>query len=199
MEEGGAGCASCHQGDFFTDEQYYVLAVPQVGPGKEDGTYGDDDYGRFRVSGRPEDMYAFRTPTLLNVAATGPYGHDGAYATLEGVVRHHLSPAAAVAAYDPGRLDPAVQTEHLAYNTGRALAKLQENRRLGLPAVQDVALDDGQVGDLLAFLHALTDPCTLDPACTAAWVPAKSERDPDGLRLVAEIPWLEREGRMGEW
>lgn len=185
-EEGGAGCASCHSGDFFTDEQFYVLAVPQVGPGKGDGRF-DDDYGRFRETGRPEDMYAFRTPTLLNVGVTGPYGHDGAYTTLEGIVRHHLNPVAAVAAYDATQLDPSVQTEHLQLNTQRALAKLAENRRLGLPSIEPVKLGDAQVADLVAFLHTLTDPCVEDPACLAPWIPAANEPDPDNLRLHAKI------------
>ena len=34
--QGGAGCVNCHSGDYFTDEQFYTLAVPQVGPGKHD-------------------------------------------------------------------------------------------------------------------------------------------------------------------
>ena len=46
--QGGAGCAECHHGDFFTDEEFYTLAIPQVGPGKENGPLGDDDFGRFR-------------------------------------------------------------------------------------------------------------------------------------------------------
>ncbi|MCB0252324.1 MAG: cytochrome-c peroxidase [Anaerolineae bacterium] len=189
--ENGADCASCHTGDFFTDEQYYALAVPQVGPGKDDGTYRDDDYGRFRVSGEPADLYAFRTPTLLNVAATGPYGHDGAYATLEGIVRQHLDPAAAVAAYDAAQLNPTVQTEHMAYNTARALAKLEENRSLGLPAIEPMTLTDAQIADLVAFMETLTDPCVTDPACLAPWVPGADDPDPDGLRLNASMPSLE--------
>ena len=188
VEQGGADCAACHSGDFFTDERYYALAVPQVGPGKDDGTYRDDDYGRFRVTGEPADLYAFRTPTLLNVAATGPYGHAGAYMTLEGMVRHHLDPAAAVAVYDAGQLAPSVQTEHLEYNTQRALAKLAENRQLGLPGIEPVALGDAQVADLLAFLDALTDPCVTDTACLAPWLPGRSDPDPDGLRLEARLP-----------
>ena len=191
VELGGADCAACHSGDFFTDERPYALAVPQVGPGKEDGAYGNDDYGRFRVTGQPVDMYAFRTPTLLNVAATGPYGHDGAYTTLAGIVRHHLDPAAAVATYDAGQLDPSVQTEHLAFNTQRALAKMEENRLLGLLDIQTIALSDAQVADLVAFLNMLTDPCVDDPACLAPWLPGKSDPDPDGLQLEARLPSLQ--------
>lgn len=187
VELGGADCATCHSGDFFTDERYYALAVPQVGPGKEDGANGDDDYGRFRVTGEPADLYAFRTPTLLNVAVTGPYGHDGAYAALESMVRHHLDPAAAVATYDASQLDPSVQTEYLALNTQRALAKLEENRQLGLPGIETVKLSDAQVADLVAFLDALTDPCVTNPACLEPWLLGKSDCDPDGLRLEARV------------
>lgn len=187
VEQGGAGCAACHSGDFFTDEQFYTLAVPQVGPGKGDGPFNDDDYGRFRATGRPEDLYAFRTPTLLNVAVTGPYGHDGAYATLEEMVRHHLDPAAAVAAFDPSRLDPAAATTHWAENTQRALAKLADDRRAGRLPLPEVTLSDAQVADLVSFLRALTDPCVLDPVCLAPWIPGEEDSDPDGLRLRAGL------------
>ena len=34
VEEGGAGCASCHKGDRFTDELHHLIAFPQIGPGK---------------------------------------------------------------------------------------------------------------------------------------------------------------------
>ena len=78
--KGGADCASCHSGDFFTDENYYVLAVPQVGRGKADNNGGgdnNDDWGRAHVTGIETDKYAYRVPTLLNVEMTGPYGHVG--------------------------------------------------------------------------------------------------------------------------
>jgi cytochrome c peroxidase len=190
---GGAGCASCHSGDFFTDEQFYALAVPQVGPGKRDDPYFDspdvqaDDFGRWYATFDEADRYAFRTPTLLNVEETGPYGHDGAYATLEGIVRHHLNPAEAVQRYDLAQLDPGVQTQRTAELTARALAKLAEDRRLERTTLQDVRLTDRQVQDLIAFLLTLTDPCVKDPACLAPWLPTPGEADPDGQRLVARF------------
>lgn len=190
--QGGASCATCHRGDFFTDEQFHTLAVPQVGRGKGDGPFNDDDYGRFRATGRPEDLYAFRTPTLLNVAVTVPYGHSGAYATLEEMVRHHLNPAASVAAFDPGRLGPAVRTTHWAENTQRALAKLDADRRAGRLPLPELSLTDAQVADLVSFLRALTDPCVLDPACLAPWIPDVEDSDPDRLRLQAVLTPLER-------
>lgn len=190
---GGAGCAACHSGDYFTDEQFYALAVPQVGPGKFDDPYfadarvQADDYGRWYATFAEADRYTFRTPPLLNVEVTSPYGHDGAYATLEGIVRHHLNPAQAVAHYDASQLDPGVQTQRTTEFTAKALTKLQEDRRLARTPLQDVTLTDRQIDDLLAFLLALTDPCVKDPACLAPWLPAPDEPNPDGLRLLARF------------
>jgi cytochrome c peroxidase len=133
------------------------------------------------------DLYAFRTPTLLNVEVTGPYGHDGAYATLKGIVRHHLNPARAVAVYDVTQLDPAVQTQYLAFNTQRALAKLEENRKAGRPVIREIKLTDQQVNDLTSFLLTLTDPCVKSAACLVPWIPDDNDTDPDGLRLRARV------------
>jgi cytochrome c peroxidase len=92
----GASCISCHRGDRFTDEQCHVLGMPQIGLGKGDGDTLTDDFGRFRVTGNDADLYAFRTPSLLNVTANGPWGHSGAYTTLEAAVRHHLNPLSGI-------------------------------------------------------------------------------------------------------
>lgn len=184
---GGAQCSSCHAGDLFSDEDHHLLAIPQVGRGKGDGVGGFDDFGRFRVTGNFNDLYAFRTPTLLNVAVTGPFGHSGAYETLEGVVRHHSNPAAAIAAYDPSTLaQPGIQ------NTGSwqqratdALAKLRSDRLAGRPVLQDSNLTDAQVTDVVAFLEALTDPCVQDPGCAGRWdLDPASDPDPNGDQVV---------------
>ena len=62
------------------------------------------DLGRYEVTGKPEDRFEYRTPSLRNVALTAPYMHDGSLATLEEVV----------AFYDAGSdqdegLDPAIR------------------------------------------------------------------------------------------
>lgn len=44
------------------------------------------DSGRYEVTLALEDRWAYRTPTLRNVALTAPYMHDGSLATLEDVV-----------------------------------------------------------------------------------------------------------------
>ena len=185
----GANCLSCHRGDFFTDESFHVLGMPQIGLGKGDGTTGTDDFGRFRVPGDDNDMYAFRTPSLLNVTETGPWGHAGAYTTLEAVVRHHLDPQAAFDAYDDLQLDVSIrdsgQTVDMPFNTQNALDKLAANRLAGIPSIQNVSLTDEQVGYLVEFLKTLTDPCVTNRDCLAPWIPDSSDIDPDGERLIA--------------
>ncbi len=102
--KGGADCSSCHQGDFFTDEDFHNLAMPQIGPGKGDGD-GSKDFGRKRETGKMADKFAFRTPSLINVEVTGPWSHAGAYTSLESVIKHHLDPASAIANYDTSLLE----------------------------------------------------------------------------------------------
>ena len=185
VEQGGAGCVDCHGGDFFTDEEFYTLAIPQIGRGKGDGVFGDDDFGRVRETGRPADLYAFRTPTLLNVEVTWPYGHDGAYATLEQVIRHHLDPAGTIAAYDVSQLDPTIPVEHMADYTDAALSKLLQDFADGTTPLQPTDLSEREVNELVDFMLVLTDPCVKNAECLAPWMPADYESDPDGLRLAA--------------
>ena len=115
---------------------------------------------------------------------TGPWGHSGAYTTLEGIVRHHLDPAAAVANYDTSQLASDVQTVHWAQYTNQALDQWYADLDAGIKTVQPIHLTDTQVSDVVAFMLTLTDPCVKDAACLAPWMPAEDERNPDGLRLM---------------
>jgi cytochrome c peroxidase len=47
------------------------------------------DLGRYEVTRLPADRWAYRTPSLRNVALTAPYMHDGSLATLEAVVDYY--------------------------------------------------------------------------------------------------------------
>jgi len=47
------------------------------------------ELGRFLVTKHSNDIGAFKTPTLRNVAATAPYMHDGSLATLWDVMDHY--------------------------------------------------------------------------------------------------------------
>jgi cytochrome c peroxidase len=190
ISEGGANCVSCHSGDFFSDEKYWVLAVPQIGRGKADrnsDTDTNDDWGRGHVTGVDADKWAYRTPTLLNVEVTGPYGHTGLFPTLEGIIRHHLNAEQSLNTFNYSTVSTAagpLNATNAAAHNALALKRLKDQRAANLPGVlQDVALADGSVSDLVEFMKALTDPCTKDRTCLAKWVPSASDPNPDGLRI----------------
>lgn len=153
---GKAGCSACHSGQFQTDQGFYAIAMPQIGPGKA-ASFEDHsrDTGRMRVTGDPADAYRFRTPSLRNVTLTAPYGHDGAFTSLEAVVRHHLDPIKSLENYVlsqaalpalPGAVDDWVLTRPA------EIAKIAAANQLS-----PVALSDAEVADILAFLKALED------------------------------------------
>ena len=101
------------------------------------GAYPATNTGLYEFTGEPEDMGRFRTPTLRNVAVTGPYMHDGSIATLDEVIAH----------YDRG---------------GRLL---EEGEYAGDGAenpyksslVRPMNLTDTEKAELRAFLESLTD------------------------------------------
>ena len=184
VDDGGVGCASCHAGDFFTDESFHAIAAPQIGRGKGDGSTGTSDFGLARETDDRNDRFAFRTPTLLNVSATGPYFHSGAYSELADVVRHHLDPQAALAGFDPESVPEAV-TDDFARNTEDMIDFLEVSGR-GIAFFRaPYEYDDEEIDDLVAFLEALTDPCVLDRACLSPWIADPAADDVDGHLLVA--------------
>lgn len=187
IEDKGANCASCHSGDFFTDELNHVVAVPQIGRGKENGNTGDDDFGRFNETQDLKDMYAFRTPTLLNVTATGPWGHSGAFESLESMVRHHLNVEKSIATFEFSQLSQeGIQTNNSRINTANAFNQLLANRVSNTSNVlQNAKLSESEVSDLLAFLGTLTDPCVEDRECVSPWIAEDADPDPDNLRVIA--------------
>ncbi len=153
---GRAGCSACHAGAFQTDHGFHAIAMPQIGPGKGERfeTHARDE-GRMRVTGAPSDAYRFRTPSLRGVALSAPYGHSGAYATLEGVVRHHLDPVGALRAYDPSQ---AVLPELPGAEDFRVTDDPAELDAIAAAnELEPMALGDAEVAALLAFLDALTD------------------------------------------
>lgn len=77
---GDAGCAACHAGLDLSDHGFHNI-----------GTSAGDasDPGRQRITLDPADRGKFKTPSLRNVAITGPYMHDGSMASLEEVISHY--------------------------------------------------------------------------------------------------------------
>jgi cytochrome c peroxidase len=82
---GKAGCADCHSGPDFTDYSFQ-----DIGIGKE------GDVGRGRLFPTSKSLqYAFKVPSLRDVARRAPYMHDGSLPTLAAVVNE----------YDQGGID----------------------------------------------------------------------------------------------
>jgi len=82
---GKAQCVACHNGDNFSDGLFHAVGVGFDEAGQAQGA---PDVGRGKPAEDEAQNYKFRTPTLRNVAQTGPYFHDGSEATLEGAVRY---------------------------------------------------------------------------------------------------------------
>jgi len=155
--DGKANCSSCHSGSLLSDQKFHALAVPPFGPGR---TRGFDpmvrDVGHMGESNNVRDAYRFRTPMLRNVALTAPYGHNGAFATLEGIVRHHLDPVASFAAWDKAQtnLVSVPEIEHVDFaiwDNPRELHKVAQKID-----IKPVDLTEIEIADLLAFLNSLT-------------------------------------------
>jgi len=78
--EEGADCFHCHGGDgtpLFTTHLFYNNALTNI---------FDDPYDRFSVTKNPQDMGAYRAPSLRNIMASAPYMHDGRFKTIDEVL-----------------------------------------------------------------------------------------------------------------
>ncbi len=160
---GEANCGSCHSGTLMSDQGFHALALPAFGPGK---TRAFDlqprDVGRMGESDNLADAYRFRTPMLRNIELTGPYGHNGAYPTLEGIVRHHLDPLASLTTWDTG-MAKLPQAEWLAAADFIVQQDKRElERQMRAIDIAPIKLNEEEVGALVAFLESLTGETALE-------------------------------------
>ena len=73
---GKANCAACHSGWAFTDASFHDIGSAQ-----------NNDIGRGKLFPTSVTLrYAFKTPTLRDVARRAPYMHDGSVPTLDAVI-----------------------------------------------------------------------------------------------------------------
>ena len=126
---GRADCASCHSGPNFSDGRFHdVGAPPPIAPARRDPGRAEGSRllleSRFNLLGRYSDaphaahasrgqlvaessrVGEFRTPSLRNVAVTGPYMHNGRVESLTDAVRQHTHQV---------RLDDAEVTDLVAF------------------------------------------------------------------------------------
>ncbi|MEK7333454.1 MAG: cytochrome c peroxidase [Nitrospirota bacterium] len=98
------GCLECHHGVNLSDDKFYALNVPEnpdlLDEPRVTATmrfvakvyhYKDyrnlkEDPGRYLITKNKKDWKAFRTPTVREIAKTGPYMHNGIFATLDEVI-----------------------------------------------------------------------------------------------------------------
>ncbi len=76
---GRAGCNRCHEGALFIADEPTNNGLDAV----------TTDPGVAEVTGNPADEGKFKVPSLRNIAETGPFMHDGRFATLARVVAHY--------------------------------------------------------------------------------------------------------------
>lgn len=79
------GCVACHQGINVGGNMFQKLGV-MVDYFSDRGKLAKPDLGRYNATGRESDRYAFKVPSLRNVARTAPYFHDGSVPNLEVVI-----------------------------------------------------------------------------------------------------------------
>ena len=151
-------CVSCHVIEqtqaLFTDNRFHNIGVginqiqkdvPRLAgeflEAKARGTDVDvavltdkktSELGRFAVTDRFDDLGAFKTPTLRNIAVTAPYMHDGSQATLKDTVVH--------------------------YNNGGVTKEGDRVNDFLSGGIRPLQLTDQQIDDLVAFMEALTSP-----------------------------------------
>lgn len=105
--DGKAGCTQCHRGPLLSDGRLHRLGVPenpailrdplrtvsllrhQAEHGMPDPMAVRTDLGAFTITHQSADRGAFVTPTLRGLAQTGPYMHNGVFASLDEVVAFH--------------------------------------------------------------------------------------------------------------
>ncbi|CAM2063985.1 Di-haem cytochrome c peroxidase [Sulfidibacter corallicola] len=72
-------CDACHGGPLLADNRFHYIGLRP----------NDEDEGRFAETGDPEDLGAFRTASLRNIALRAPYFHNGRFDSLEEVVEFY--------------------------------------------------------------------------------------------------------------
>lgn len=85
--EEGADCFHCHGGSgnpLFTTNLFY-------NNGKDSAFTGpyEDPRDRYHITGDPQDLGAYKATTLRNIEFTGPYMHDGRFASLDDVINFY--------------------------------------------------------------------------------------------------------------
>lgn len=141
-----ARCINCHHGPNFTDGRFHNEGLTYYGRKYE-------DLGRYKITKDPQDVGRFKTPTLRNIARTGPYMHNGLF-ELDGVLNMYNAGMPTVRRKPEQKEDPLFPVKS--------------------PLLQSLGLNPQELADLKAFLESLTEmrprirPPALPVAATTA-------------------------------
>lgn len=124
-----ARCINCHMGPALTDGRFHNEGLTYYGRKYE-------DLGRYNVTKQPDDVGAFKTPSLRNVLRTAPYMHLGLF-DLDGVLNM----------YNAGMADPRPKP-------GQEMDPLFPKRS---KLLRPLGLNSADLSDLRAFLESLTE------------------------------------------
>lgn len=153
-------CASCHPPPLFTvaasaaaggapgaSRAFFNTGLYNVG---STGNYPIPNRGLFETTGVSSDMGRMKVPSLRNVSLTFPYMHDGSVGSLENAIDNYARGGRLLASgpnAGDGQQNP--------FKDGR---------------IRGFTLSAAERGDLVAFLHSLTDSSFVkNPAFSNPW------------------------------
>ena len=158
FSEQSTNCSLCHQlhkssgaqQETFSDYHYYNIGVPSNTEGRkhngvplaktDHGLMGNPLVQRVSQAGK------FRTPTLRNIAVTGPFMHNGVFSDLRTVILF----------YD--KYNSKAETRQFNPETSALWRKPEVAATLAVKELtHGPALDDQRIDALVAFLKTLTD------------------------------------------
>lgn len=151
-------CNLCHKlnampasaGETFTNYQYFNIGVPantvlRAENGKPKGFIDHGLRENPAAKGAASDG-RFKTPTLRNVAVTGPYMHNGVFKDLETVIRFY------------NKYNTPTDAAQINPETGKPWGKPEVAKTIALKELETgPALDTKRIRALVAFLKTLTD------------------------------------------
>ena len=149
-------CNQCHQlettpnrsGEVFTNFEYHNIGVPENKALRAMNGVKVLDEGLFQHPdvNDPAQRGKFRTPTLRNVAVTGPYMHNGVFEDLRTVVLFY------------NKFNSKAAKRQINPETGKQWGdpEIAENISMDL-LTMGPALDDRRIDALVAFMKTLTD------------------------------------------
>jgi cytochrome c peroxidase len=137
---GKSACATCHFPPVFNgtvppnfnDTELEIIGVPETKTNKQ----LDKDLGRYYLFNTKARKGAFKTPTIRNIEKTGPYMHNGVYATLEDVMGFYNQGGGAGLGFD-------LQHQTLPFD--------------------NLNLSEYEIQSIIAFMKSLTDNNSVKP------------------------------------